>query len=271
MFSFDHPQKSPLFDYFAPTNNSFRGILSIPHSGLLIPDEFRQYLCADERTYLEDVDYKVDELVDIPQLQSNGVGVFLAHIHRVCVDLNRSENQSVLFWKENTHGKKMVERLPDVEMTNHFIQTYHRPYFEILKAALLDLEKKKSKPVSMIDLHSMPSSPTAYHLKQNPQQANTRADFFLSDRKGLTCHADFINYFHQQFLKRNFKSALNDPYVGGYITEYVNQFRTNNIQIEINRSIYMDESLKDLIPHKSNELKNHLTEILISGFIQFDS
>ena len=271
MFSLDHPQKSPIFDYYAPLGKVYRGLLSIPHSGETIPDVFRPHLSGDLRAYKEDVDYRVNDLVDIETLQNAGVAVLVANVHRICVDLNRAESNCVLFWKDNTQGNKLVIKDPSPDETERFIETFHRPYFEIMKAALGDLEKRKSAPVSMIDLHSMPSRPTSYHMKQNPLQKTHRPEFCLSDRKGLTCDPEFIQYFQDQFIKNGFEASLNDPYVGGYVTEYVNNFRTNNIQIEINRSIYMDEASKELIPAKVAKLRPLLTEILVSGFMKFDS
>lgn len=271
MFTLDHPQKNPLFDYYAPTGTQYRGLLSIPHSGENIPVEFEKYLSGNHDAYKEDVDYKVNELVDIKKLQEAGVAVLVSHIHRICIDLNRAENICVLCWKDNTQGKKLVILDPDHQEAQTLIEKYHRPYYELLKAALQDLEKRKIRPVSMIDLHSMPSRPTEYHMKQNPNQKMHRPDFCVSDRKGITAEPDFINFFKNELVKAGHESSLNDPYVGGYITEYVNQFRTNNIQIEINRSIYMDEKTKQLIPMKVSHLKPLLTDVLISGFLKFDS
>lgn len=271
MFRLDHPQKSPLFDYYAPQGQHYRGLLSIPHSGENIPQEFTPFLSGDLRAYKEDVDYKVNELVDIEALQQAGVAVLVAHVHRICVDLNRAESNCVLFWKNNTQGKSLVVKDPAETEIQKFIETYHRPYYEILKSAIQDLEKRKQGPVSMIDLHSMPSRPTEYHLKQNPQQKMHRPDFCLSDRKGKTCLPEFIEYFQKELQSKGHEAGLNDPYVGGFVTEYVDQFRTNNIQIEINRSIYMDETTKELIPTKVSHLRPSLTEILIKGFEKFDS
>jgi N-formylglutamate deformylase len=271
MFKLDHPLKTPLFDYFAPLGEHFRGIISIPHSGENIPESFTSYLSGDEAAYKEDVDFKVNELVDIKKLQQAGIAVLVAHVHRICVDLNRAESNCVLFWKDNTHGKKLVTKEPSEIEVQEFIERYHRPYFEIIKASLQELEKRKKGPVSMVDLHSMPSKPTEYHLKQNPNQKQSRADFCLSDRKGKTCSPDFINFFATQLQTQSHSVAINDPYVGGYVTEYVDQFRTNNIQIEINRSIYMDEKTKLLIPEKVSSLRPVLTEALIAGFEFFDS
>lgn len=271
MFSFDHPQKNPLFNFYGPKGSLYRGLLSIPHSGENIPAEFEKYLSGDLSAYREDVDFKVNELVDIKKLQDVGIAVLVADVHRVCVDLNRAESNSVLFWKDNTQGKKLVVTDPDANANEAFIEKYYKPYYEILKAALQDLEKRKKGLVSMVDLHSMPSRPTDYHMKQNPNQKMHRPDFCVSDRKGKTATPEFINFFKDGFVRAGHESSLNDPYVGGYITEYVDQFRTNNIQIEINRSIYMDEIKKELIASKVEKLKPILTQVLIEGFEKFDS
>jgi N-formylglutamate deformylase len=271
MFSLDHPAKNSIFDFYAPLGTKYRGLLSIPHSGETIPEAFEPFLSGDHSAYKEDVDYKVNELVNIEELQKSGIAVLVAHIHRVCVDLNRHENHSILCWKQNTQGKKLVTQEPTPKMVESFLEKYHRPYFHILKAAIQDLEKRKNGLVSMIDLHSMPSKPTAYHMKQNPNQQMHRSDFCVSDRKGKTAQKEFTHYFRDQLVQAGHESSLNDPYIGGYITEYVDQFRTNNIQIEINRSIYMDESTKQLTSTKVEILKPLLTNILIKGFENFDT
>ena len=271
MFKQDHPQKNPIFDFYAPLGVNYRGLLSIPHSGESIPPEFEKFLSGDHKAYKEDVDYKVNELVEIKKLQESGIAVLVARVHRVCVDLNRAESNCVLFWKDNTQGKKLVVVDPDETQTMHFIETYHRPYFEIMKAALQDLEKRKKGLVSMVDLHSMPSRPTEYHMKQNPKQKLHRPNFCISDRRGKTATPEFIHFFKEELEKKGHESTLNDPYIGGYVTEYVDQFRTNNIQIEINRGIYMDESSKELIPNKAALVKSALTDVLIRGFEAFDS
>ena len=271
MFTLDHPQKNPLFDFYAPLGQDYRGLLSIPHSGENIPMQFEKYLSGDIQAYKEDVDFKVNELVDIKKIQESGVAVLVSHVHRICVDLNRAESNCLMFWKNNTQGKSLVLQEPDAAASQDLIEKFYHPYYEILKAALRDLEKRKSGQVSMVDLHSMPSTPTEYHMMQNPNQKMQRPDFCVSDRKGKTAIAEFTKYFRDHLAASGFEASLNDPYVGGYITEYVDQFRTNNIQIEIKRGIYMDEVTKQLVPAKVEHLRPLLTDALISGFKKFDS
>ncbi len=271
MFKADKPLKTPLFDYYAPLSDQFRGLLSIPHSGEVVPVAFNKYLSGNMNDYREDVDFKVNELVDIKSLQEAGVAVLVSNIHRVCVDLNRSPDVAVLCWKQNTKGTPLVIHEPSDKEVAQFLNQYHAPYYEVLKSTLQDLEKRKKAPVSMIDLHSMPSAPTAYHMKQNPHQKAWRPDFCISDRKGLTCTPEFIEFFHHSLSEKKFSCSYNDPYIGGFVTEYVNGFRTNNIQIEINRRIYMDETTKKIIDEKVDHLRPRLTQTLIEGFKRFDS
>lgn len=271
MFKLNHPEKSSLFNFYPPLEVGFRGILSIPHSGEVIPSEFYPFLSGNPLAYREDVDFKVNELVDIQALQKRGIAVLVSNIHRICVDLNRSEEHSVMFWKKNTQGLDLVIKDANPNEIKKFIDSYHRPYFEILKALILELEKQKSGLVSVIDLHSMPSRPTDYHLKQNPNQKSTRPDFCLSDRKGKTCSPAFIDFFKNHLSQRGYEIGINDPYIGGFITEFIDRFRTNNIQIEINRSLYMNELSKKITVEKVTILKPLLTDILISGFEEFDS
>ena len=215
----------------------------------------------------EDVDYRVNDLVDIPRLQGSGVGVLQAHVHRVCVDLNRAEENCVMFWKENTKGVPLVLKEASAAEVQSLIQRYHRPYFELMSSLIYELERLVPGKVAMVDLHSMPSAPTAYHLKQNPHQKTHRADFCVSDQKGKTCEPSFIARFVSDLASNGSEVAVNDPYVGGFVTTFVDRFRTNNIQIEINRRIYMDEQTKELIPAKVAVLRPHLTDCLIKGLI----
>lgn len=266
MFQTDAPSKNPLFTFYAPTEAPFQALVSIPHSGEDVPQAFLRHLTPDQRAWQEDVDFKVNELVDIPKLQAAGIGVLVAHMHRVCVDLNRAEENCVLFWQQNTQGVPLVLVPPNPEETQSFIERYHRPYFELMGSLLRDLEKLLPGPVPMVDLHSMPSAPTAYHLKQNPKQGTHRADFCVSDQRGKTCTPLFIKTFADGLAFGGREVAINDPYIGGFVTTFVDRFRTNNIQIEINRRIYMDEKNKTLLGNDTIEaLRHHLTTCLVNG------
>lgn len=263
------PNKNALFSYFSPLQGPPKGIISIPHSGEEIPEIFKPYLSGNEDAYLEDTDYKVHELIDIPFLQSLGIAVLVAKVQRICVDLNRSENQALFFWKKNTKGQTLVKKEVPEDVEREILDQFYHPYFEFLKAIIEEVQKQQPEhKVPVIDLHSMPSRATAYHMKQNPHQKEQRPDFCLSDRRGKTCDPEFINSFHQGLKKRSFFVTQNDPYVGGYLTEFIDRFNTNNIQIEINRSLYMIESSKKMIPDGQMKIKKALTEIIGNSLLK---
>ncbi len=256
-----------MFKVFPAKTRSPRGIVSIPHSGEQIPAEFKSYICGSVVDCREDVDFKVNELVYIDALNAAGISVVVADIHRVCVDLNRAATESILFWRENTHGVPLVSGTPSAAQVQDWVDRYHAPYFAKILELLQACEAAHGR-VGFVDLHSMPSRPTDYHFKRNPAQKLERPDFCISDRQGLTCQPDFISGFAGA-LGAQFSVGINDPYLGGYITQAVHTLkdksRTQNIQIEINRAIYMDERAKVLLADRVAVLKPFLTKVLIEN------
>ena len=257
-----------IFNYYAPKNN-YIGILSIPHSGEFIPAEFKNFLSENQADLDCDLDYKVDELVDIDMLTEGGIAVIVSNIHRACVDLNRAEKESVLNWKSNSKGIEIVKSEPTAETKSLLESKYHIPYFEMIKTMINELHKKTTKPITLIDLHSMPSTATEYHLKVTPNQPEKRPHFCISNIKGLSCESQFLDDLELKL--RNITTNINQnfPYYGGFITRHIHATfeRINNVQIEISREIYMDEVEHVMIPEKAKKLKEELTRYLIEFYI----
>jgi N-formylglutamate deformylase len=270
MFSTNHPDHESLFKYYYP-QEKFIGVLSIPHSGEILPSEFEPYLISDRRKLMQDVDYRVHHLVDIPKLVESGIFVIVSNIIRVAVDLNRAPEISVLNWKRNSQGVEIVTQTPNKKEEERLITQYHTPYFEMLKGAINQLANTQ-KVASFIDLHSMPSRATDYHLKINPNQKIERPHFCLSDIEGQSCVQEFIDFACSQLKKFTPNITQNDPYFGGFITRHINDVipNVNNIQIEINRGIYMNENKIELIDEKVNQLKPILTDAIIKTFQHFN-
>lgn len=262
-------KKSPLFEYYAPKGTPI-GLLSIPHSGEVIPKAFNEFIKGGQIDLMQDLDFRVHELVDIEKLTNSGIGVIKSNISRITVDLNRSPDKALFAWKNNSRGIKIIHSEPDKEGADKLLVTYYSPYFEMLKALIFELEKHTSK-TSIIDLHSMPSKATDYHLKINPDQPTQRPAFCVSDRSGLTCEPDFIENITELLAKNYPTTTTNMPYFGGYLTEYFHESvpQGNNIQIEISRALYMDEDKIVLIDEKAKKLKAHLTAALKDHFELF--
>jgi N-formylglutamate amidohydrolase len=242
-----------IYNYYKATNK-FKGLISIPHSGLIIPNEFKEYLIDDEKILNTDNDYKVNELIDVKQLNNNGIDVIVYNINRVCIDLNRDIQNCFLFWKTNTLNQQLVIK-EAYNIKNDLVFKYYLSYFNMIK----EIYSKINYKTFIIDLHSMPSKTTDYHLKNNKNQSINRPDFCLSDLNGISCDKNFITNINKNFIENNYNSKINDPYFGGYLTKFFHEhFNVDNIQIEINRKLYMNEDNKQLY---SNNLKEILTNL----------
>lgn len=256
------PSSGPIFEVY-PAKSDCIGILSIPHSGLWIPDEFKGYLCENELHQNQDVDFEVHQLVNIDELNQQGILVFKSNVHRICCDLNRSPETAILNWINNSHGEQIVIKEIDSDFREKLTAKYHLPYFSTIDSAIDNLPTK----VNLIDLHSMPSHPTDYHLAKNPDQAKTRPEFCLSDQFGKSCSEEFMKSCVELFSKHGFEAKVNEPYVGGHITQYFMDRPFHNIQIEIRRNLYMNESSFEL--KEITEFREKLTNILIEQFKRF--
>ena len=138
-------------------------------------------------------------------------------------------------------------------------QLYH-PYHQALQG-LLDEQKARFNKVILIDCHSMPSNAHSY-------SSSLRPDIVIGDRFGHSANSDMVAYLIELFTAEGFNVAYNTPYAGGYITEYYGDPANSihAIQVEIDRSLYMDEVLIE--PHSGlNELSAKL-EIVFTQFIQ---
>ena len=251
-----------------PATTEFIGILSIPHSGEIVPKELKGYLIHENWHLMQDVDYRVHELIDITALQNAGITVLKSNIIRTAVDLNRSRELALLNWKKNSKDVEIVISEPKPEIAESLLGLFYDPYYEMLNTLIYELGSKRETP-SLVDLHSMPGVAEEYHLKINPNQTKIRPDFCLSDVNGETCTQEFIQFISNDLAKDYENVTINSPYFGGHVTRYLNQKhkRLNNIQIEISRSLYMNEENKEL--KNNSDLKNNLTRSLINLFNQF--
>lgn len=254
-------------EYPAKTEQ-LKGLISIPHAGELFPQQFLPYLTTDQRALAEDVDYKVDELVEIKQLNEQGIHVIVANVHRTCLDLNRHPDKACLNWIHNTQGLQLVTQAPSDEVKKELTEKFHTPYYARL-TELITAHTSTSRLLPVIDLHSMPSKPTAHHLKQNPDQKMERADTCISDWNGKSCKTEYIDFVIEALIERGIGAAKNDPYYGGYLTQYMAELACENVQIEINRAIYMDEQKRELIDSEVAKLRPALTDAIIDIFNHF--
>ena len=233
-------------------------IISLPHSGDNYYSEFIKSSLLDKDELCRAEDSFVDEIWDFSI--NEGYCYIKSTIPRIYVDLNRhpleldpylcssdipkfeqSKSLKVLSGigvipKVSNYGNDIyAEPLSRAEIRKRLI-SYYFPYHRALKYMIKRL-KNKFKDVLVIDCHSMPSS--------DVPKKSTFVDINLGNNYGLSISENIFNLIRSNFEKLGFIVEENIPYSGGFITQFYGN-PSNGIhvlQLEINRSIFMDEKL----------------------------
>lgn len=245
---FYHPSKQP----------KTKAMLSSPHPGLVIPKSFDNFLVSDSKTRNCDVDFEVHQLVHLERLQAAGFSAVIQNLHRICVDLNRPAETAVLNWKSNSKGQKLVLHEPVEAERKKFLDEIYLPYYKKIE------EHISHNNFLIIDLHSMPSRATAYHLSKNPNQSLERPDFCISDFSEDAQGNESTQKIISSLQTQGFDARYNDPYSGGQVTKHFHEKKCQAIQIEISRGLYMNEENQTLKQDEVLRLQKILTELLIS-------
>ena len=151
-------------------------------------------------------------------------------------------------------------RLP-VEEAFERIDTYYRPYHSALQK-LIDQTRAEFGYCILIDCHSMPGD--------SCDSAKNRVDLVLGDCYGSSCHPSLTRFVDERVRDLGFNPSHNDPYAGGYCTRHYGrpQEHVHSLQIELSRSLYMDETT--ITPHRGFDVLRDQMTNLIASFHDLD-
>jgi N-formylglutamate deformylase len=215
-------------------------IASIPHSGILIPNEAASTFTAEHYSSLIRTDWYIDRLFEF--LPSLGFTVLKNHIYRNVIDVNR-ELREPLFgnvWKSpipaevlNSKDRSwdLYRKEPTREDVLNRVEMYYKPYHSALKE---EIEKLKQiyDQVYLIDLHSYIGA--------------IKEDICLGNCYGLTCPDEFIDKLYNILNASELEVVKNKVFPGGFITKnYFEGKRVFTLQIEIRSGVFIDESELD--------------------------
>lgn len=244
------------------TNRTKAFFISVPHSGEKVPDEVNWLRGLPENILMQDVDRYVDQLY-LPAIKSLAIPSVITDWHRYVVDLNRiptdvdcdsvenSKNVSGSFttglhWSRTTRGEVLMPKPISAQLHQNLVKTYFEPFHEAVRAQFAAFKANDLKKVYQLDAHSMPSMGTSAH--RDPGQL--RPEVVVSDFDGKSCEPAFKDLVMQAYSDAGFKVAYNWPYKGGRVTQTYGKpdIGQNTIQVELRRSLYMDEESKKKKP-----------------------
>src|ERR1700744_4218260 len=254
----------PPFEIIEPAD--WRGpiIFNSPHSGSAYPDEFLKASRIDLAGLRRSEDSFMDELIF--GLSDLGFPTVSVNFPRSYVDVNREPYE--------LDPRMFAGRLPSVATTRSMrvagglgtiprvvgdgqeiyseriavddaltrIEQLYKPYHRALRR-LINKAHRAFGTVIVVDCHSMPSVGVS---REEPR----RPDVVIGDRYGTSCAPVLADTVEETTARLGYSVGRNKPYAGGVITEHYGNpaSRATTIQVELNRSIYMDERRRERGP-----------------------
>ena len=224
-----------------PTGAAIPLIVSIPHTGTVLPAEIAADLASDEMRRQPMTDWHLDSLYDF--LPTLGATTLAAVYSRFIVDLNRAPQPQALYpgrfetglVPELTfQGETIYARRPDQAAIEARKREFHAPYHTQL-LALLDAARARFGRAVLVDAHSVASKASLLH-------GELVEDVFLGNRDGATCGDWLMDLLDRSFSGHGLRVSRNHPYKGGYITDHYGRLQdVEAVQIEMCQRVYMDE------------------------------
>ena len=252
-------------------------VFALPHSGRDYGVSFLNQSILDKISIRSSEDAFLDQLID--GIEKYGAPKIIANAPRAFIDLNRSTDELdpalISGIKNNirsprissglgviprvvSHGKEIYRGKLSLEQAKSRIECYWKPYHKDLSNLLKRAQSIYGQSL-LIDMHSMP------HEAVSTQSSFIKApEIVVGDRFGMSSDPEFTNLIVSILKQHGFRVAKNTPFAGAFITKHHGKIkdRTHAIQLEIDRSLYMDEEL--ILPNSGFEkLKSQLFPALI--------
>jgi N-formylglutamate deformylase len=232
-------------------------VFASPHSGRDYSWAFLRKTVLDERTVRSSEDAFVDMLFDAAP--SFGAPLLTARAPRAFLDLNRSSEELdpavIEGVSKSGHNPRVTSglgviprvvangrsiyngKLTEADAQRRITDIWH-PYHEALQQLMNESLALFGEAI-LIDCHSMPHEA----LENISYPGGKRPEIVLGDRFGAAASRDVSDRVEAAFASAGFVVIRNAPFAGAYMTQHYGRPSRNQhvIQVEIDRSIYMDE------------------------------
>lgn len=232
-------------------------ILSIPHAGIEIPEEFSESFLSDWLAR-KDADWHLPELYSFAETLD--ATILSATISRSVIDLNRDPSGASLYPGQATTGLCPLESFdgeplylsapPDEAEIKRRRELYFTPYHAALQAEIERVHALHGRVV-LYDCHSIRSQIPRLFVGELPQ-------FNLGTNDGKSCAPEIQKQIEQICAQSGFSYVVNGRFKGGWITRhYGNPSRNiHAVQMELGCRGYMDETLPTTPQNWPTNLKN---------------
>ncbi len=259
------PPALPPYRIACPAAHTAPLVFASPHSGASYTDDFIASVRLDRLRLRRSEDSFVDDLfADAP---AYGAPLLAATFPRAFCDANREAweldpnmfEEALPPWVNTTSprvgaglgtiarvvstGEAIYRRKLRFADAEDRVRTLWQPFHDALRG-MIDATRLRFGTCLLIDCHSMPAA------VQHPRGA---VDVVLGDAHGTACHPRTVRRVEQALAGMGYRVRRNDPYAGGFITRHYGRPRegVEALQVELCRSIYMDEARIEKLPQFS--------------------
>ncbi|MEM6579051.1 MAG: N-formylglutamate amidohydrolase [Pseudomonadota bacterium] len=247
------------FTLAKPKRRTTSVVFASPHSGRNYPWTFMRRSDLDELAVRSSEDAFVDDLfADAPR---HGAPLIKAGAPRAYVDLNRAADELdpalIEGVRKNGHNPRVASglgviprvvsngrviykgKIPLAEAKRRLDSFWH-PYHSELKAQLDQAFAMFGQSI-LIDCHSMPHEA----MDSIARSGMRRPEIVLGDRFGAAAGDIIVDRIEQAFASAGLVVTRNTPFAGAYIAQHYGRPASGRhaVQIEIDRSLYMNERL----------------------------
>ncbi|MDQ2093910.1 N-formylglutamate amidohydrolase [Rhodalgimonas zhirmunskyi] len=247
------------YDLIHPETRRTSVVFASPHSGRDYPWTFLRRTVLDKHSIRSSEDAFVDQIFDCAP--DYGAPLLRAGAPRAFVDLNRGADELdpalIEGVSRSGHNPRIASGLgviPRVvsngraiyrgkiakEEAERRITHYWRPYHEMLRRQLDESHMRFGEAI-LVDCHSMPHEA----LDSIARGVVNRPEIVIGDRFGASASGEIVERIEAAFAAAGLTVVRNAPFAGAYIAQTYGrpERRQHAIQIEIDRSLYMNESM----------------------------
>lgn len=258
--------------YFEVSENKNSPIIcNVPHSGTIIPEEFRGDFVLSQKDLDKEVLYMADNFTNYLYAELLYISSsIISKISRLVLDIERFQNEedepmskvgmSALYTR--TSDGEVLRNISEENKIalEKIYKDYHGSFTKLVHESLV-----KNDKAIIVDCHSFPSVPRSYE----PEQELNRPDICIGVDEYHTPQK-FVEILQSNFEKLGYKVEINTPFTGSIVPMeyYKKDKRVASVMIEVNRKIYMNEETFQMVKNFS-QISKDVSRSIITSFNKF--
>ena len=231
--------------------NKYPILLTVPHGGYQVPEEFAEISAVDDFNLFIEADTCANEIFDLRQsvaaVVSSSVSRLFVDTDRPYWTLQKKEADGVIKTISPNGNRVFADKcFPDGIAASAIIKRYYESFHETIRSILKTGEIKL-----IVDCHTvMPVGPKNANDAGMPRPLVSVENKIIKNGNTIrTCPDNtaeaFLKAFENSFTKE--ESGVTAPYIlkketcGGYIMEEYGQSKINMLRLNLSKSLFLNE------------------------------